>query len=115
MACHCCNIVWYFQASPPMQTVSASEPGVGGGGGVGGEVVGGGSGEGVNEADGLDEDWRRKYVRIESVEQRKLYKKEFAANYQEYKTLHTYIQQVWSSSTNLFCLCFYFPSWKGVK
>ena len=91
-----------------MQTVSASEPGVGGGGGVGGEVVGGGSGEGVDDSAGLDEDWRRKYVRIESVEQRKLYKKEFAANYQEYKTLHTYIQQVWSSSTNLFCLCFLF-------
>ena len=82
-----------------MQTVSASEPGVGGGGGgVGGEVVGGGSGEGVDDSDGLDEDWRRKYVRIESVEQRKLYKKEFAANYQEYKTLHTYIKQVWSTS-----------------
>ena len=99
-----------------MQTVSASEPGVGGGGGgVGGEVVGGGSGVGVDDSDGLDEDWRRKYVRIESAEQRKLYKKEFAANYQEYKTLHTYIQQVWSSSTIIFCLCFYFPSWKGVK
>ena len=76
---------------------------------------GGGGGVGVDDSDGLDEDWRRKYVRIESVEQRKLYKKEFAANYQEYKTLHTYIQQVWSSSTILFCLCFYFPSWKGVK
>ena len=41
----------------------------------------------------LDEDWRNRYVRIETVEQRKLYKEEFARNYSQYMVLHTFFSE----------------------
>ena len=41
----------------------------------------------------LDQDWRNRYVRIETVEQRKLYKEEFARNYSQYMVLHTFFSE----------------------